>query len=111
MKLLQASNLWERVQPNVKNWPSTAEHLVTGVVLGELDAAIVYLANTTRQKQKLNVYPIDNEMAKAVQPIAVAKDSPFPQLTSRLIKKLRSKESQRQFESLGFRWLNQQHTE
>ena len=105
-KLLDTNGIWNQVQNNVLDWPSTADRLVEAIVIGSLDAAIVYKANTTRQKDSLNVYPIDSEQAKAIQPIAVANDSPYPLLTGRLISKLRSTDSKRRFEALGFRWVS-----
>jgi molybdenum ABC transporter molybdate-binding protein len=106
-KLLDAHGIWEAVSSKVIDWPSTADRLVEAVVFGALDAAIVYRANTTRQADKLNVYPIDDDRAQAIQPIAVAADSKYPLLTSRLIEQIRSAASRRQFESLGFRWLGE----
>jgi molybdenum ABC transporter molybdate-binding protein len=105
-RLLTSASIWDAVQKNVLDWPSTADRLVEGVVLGALDAAIVYRANTTRQKDQLNIFDVNSDLAKAIQPIAVANDSPYPLLTGRLIAKLRSADSKRRFEALGFRWVS-----
>ena len=106
-RLLQQRGIYSQVERNVINRTSTADKLVEAVVLGNLDAAVVYLANTTRQKDKLNIYRIDSERALAVQPIGVANDSRYPNLTERLVKKLRSADSRQRFESLGFVWLGE----
>ena len=111
MNLLKRNQLWEQVEPNVVDWPSTADRLVEGVVIGSMDAAIVYRANTTRQAEKLVVLDIDDEQSVAVQPIAVARDSDFKYLTGRLLDHLRSKHSKDEFEKLGFKWLAEDQTE
>ncbi len=105
MRLLKRDQLWEKIKPKVLNWPSTADRLVEGVVISGLDAAIVYRANTTRDSDRLHVISIDSPEARAVQPIAVATDSKFPNLTERLITQLRSIESRQRFKDLGFEWL------
>ena len=104
-RLLQRRGLWEAVQPKVLDWPSTADRLVESVVISGLDAAIVYRANTTRQRDKLTILEIESPDAKAVQPIAVAKDSEYRHLTQRLIDQLHSATSRDAFIALGFRWL------
>jgi molybdenum ABC transporter molybdate-binding protein len=104
-RLLQEAGLWDQVRAKVVDWPSTADRLVESVVIGGIDAAIVYRANTVRQADKLVVLPIESPHARAVQPIAVATDSPYPQLTQRLIDRLRSSGSRQRFEALGFHWL------
>lgn len=103
-RLLKARDLWGPVQSQVIDWPSTADRLVENVVLGAMDAAIVYKANTVRQADKLRVIPIGDSLAHAVQPIAVARDSRRRHLTQRLVDRLRSESSRKQFESLGFEW-------
>ena len=105
MNLLKRNNLWDSVKPNVVDWPSTADRLVEGVVIGSMDVAIVYQANTTRQADKLTVVPIDDEQSVAVQPIAVARDSDYRFLTERLLGHLRSRHAQKEFEKMGFHWL------
>ena len=104
-RLLQRRGLWEAVQPKVLDWPSTADRLVESVVISGLDAAIVYRANTTRQRDKLTILEIESPDAKAVQPIAVAKASEYRNLTQRLIDQLRSTASRDAFVAMGFRWL------
>ena len=56
-------------------------------------------------QKTLVVIDIDSPRATAIQPIAVAKDSSFPNLMGRLIRKLKSADSRQQFESRGFRWI------
>lgn len=104
-RLMEETGNWEALQPNIQDQPSTADILVAQVVVGGLDAAIVYYANTTLQQDKLEVIRIDNSLARAVQPIGVSNESDYRQLTARLMDRIRSSESQEKFESLGFGWL------
>ncbi len=104
-RLLEKNSLWDQVFVNVKDTPATADRLVEHVVIGSLEAAIVYRANTTMQKDKLTVLSIDDVAARATQPIAVSGQSDFKQLTSRLMENIRSAESMAKFKKLGFDWL------
>ena len=106
-RLLERHGQWAAINERklIVDQPSTADRLVESVVLGAMDAAIVYRANTIRQKEKLNVYLIDDPAAEAVQPIAVGKDSKYPQLTQRFLNAIRSGDSRARFEDLGFEWL------
>ena len=105
-QLLQSNGQWDAIQEKklVVDWPATADRLVESVVLGAMDAAIVFRANTTRQKSKLNVHSIDDPGAEAVQPIAVGIDSKYPLLTRRFLEALRSGDSRARFEDHGFEW-------
>lgn len=104
--LLEKNNLYDEVLPNILDMPATADVLVAQVVLGGLDAAIVYKANTTLQAEKLHIVAIDDDAAHAIQPISVAAKSQYPLLTSRLIEAIRSTQSKEKFEKLGFEWLD-----
>jgi molybdate transport system substrate-binding protein len=104
-RLLEGRGQWEAVKGQVIDWPSTADRLVESLVIGSIDAALVYRANTVRQADKLRVIPVDDPRAQATQPVAVARDSRYPRLAGRLVDRLLSQASQATFESLGFRWL------
>jgi len=103
--LLEKNELWEMIEPNIRDTPATADRLVEHVIFGTLDAAIVYKANTTLQADKLEVVVIDDPSAHAVQPIAVGANSDYKYLTSRLVDHLRTTASQEKFKQLGFEWL------
>ncbi len=104
-RLMEAAGLWGPLQPNVLGEATTADVLVGQVVTGALDAAIVYHANTTAQRDKLVVIPIDSSLAHAVQPIGISNESDYKYLTARLMDRIRSAESQDTFEAKGFGWL------
>ena len=106
-RLLEARRQWDSVKAQVIDWPSTADRLVESLVIGGIDAALVYRANTVRQAGKLRVIPVNDPQALATQPVAVARDSRYPHLAGRLVDRLLSHASRAKFESLGFRWLGE----
>ena len=72
---------------------------------GSLDAAVVYLSNAAGAGAKLDALAIQGiECSTATQPWAVAQESAFPQLASRLFQSICSEESQEVFAAEGFRW-------
>lgn len=103
--LLQKHRVLEQVRANQQVTGPTAAETLMYVVNGRLDAAIVYKANTSLQRDKLDVIPIDDPAAIAIQPIAVARGSKYPLLTARLKEQIMSAKSKPTFEELGFEWL------
>ena len=66
---------------------------------------MVYAANCQNlPKDKFNAIPIDDPLAQAIQNVAVAKVSRYPQLTERLIEAITSAESKERFQKAGFSW-------
>jgi ABC-type molybdate transport system substrate-binding protein len=102
--ILEQLGLYDSVARNVKVNAPTADYLVNQMALGTLDAAIVYRANVSRVHGKFDVIPITEREPRAVQPIAVAKDSHYKYLTNRLIDALASDESRERFEAADFRF-------
>lgn len=73
----------------------------------KLDVALVYLANCQNlSTDKFDTVPIQDPLALAIQNVAVAKSSRFPQLTGRLIEAITSATSRQRFEQAGFEWEN-----
>lgn len=97
-------DLYEAIQPNVKVRTPTADLLVNQLRAGGLDAAIVYAANVSQVRDKLEVIPITEGQPTAVQPIAVADRSKHKYLTARLVETLTTEQSRHAFEQAGFRW-------
>jgi ABC-type molybdate transport system substrate-binding protein len=69
-----------------------------------LDAIVVYISNTKHVRDKFDIKDIDLPCAIAAQPIAAGKQSDHKHLVGRLIKKITSEESRRQFEEYDFTW-------
>ena len=103
--------LQQEIMPNVKVQTPTGDMLVNQLRTGSLDAAVVYLSNAAGSAEYLDAIRITGiECSIATQPWAVAKESPYPNLASRLFAKICSTESQEVFAAEGFRWemgLNQ----
>ena len=100
----EAKDLYTAITPNVAVQTPTADLLVNQLLVGGLDAAIVYRANLSQVLDKLTVIEIDLPEAQAVQPIAAANDSGRKHLAGRLIERLQSESSRTAFERAGFRW-------
>ena len=98
------SDLYKVVQPNIATRTPTADLLVNQLLVGGLDAAIVYRANVAKVKDKLEIISIKQGDPTASQPIAVSKSTPYPYLSQRLVDALTSAESQQRFLLQGFNW-------
>ena len=103
-RMLQAAGLYEGVRANVTVESPTGDFLVNQIRTGSLDAVIVYVSNAAASLDQLAVVAIDLPGADATQPVAVARASKYPQLAGRLIARIRSAESRKAFESVGFTW-------
>ncbi len=104
-RLLQEMDLYDSVYKNVRSQTPTADLLVNQILTGSLDAVIVYEANTSQVRDKLELIRIGHPSAQAIQSYAVAKESKHKHLMNRLFKAIRSAESEKQFQPAGFRWL------
>ncbi len=71
---------------------------------GKLDVALVYEANCQQLTDNFELIPIDLPLARAVQNIAVSKESRYPHLTARLMQSILSAQSKERFVSNGFSW-------
>ena len=95
----------QQVMENVTVQTPTGDMLVNQLKTGALDAAVVYLSNTTGSEDVLDAVMITGiECAQATQPIAIAKQTPYSQLAMRLLDRIRSAESKERFLAHGFQW-------
>ncbi len=100
--LLTNQALLDPVRANQIFSSPTADQCVQAVVAGRLDAAVVYRANTVNQEQKLEILTIDDPLAFAVQPIAVAREARYKQLATQLRDAIVADENRRRLADLGF---------
>ena len=100
------SNLYAEIKQkkNIRVDSPTADMLVNQLLVGGLDAAVVYRANIASISEKLDFVDIREGNPKAVQPIAVNKQSTRPYLAQRLVDAIISTDSRERFLSNGFRW-------
>lgn len=102
---LTEGGIKQEVMSNVTVQSPTGDMLVNQMLTGSLDAAVVYLSNAAGAGEKLDAVPITGlDCATATQPWAVAQESKFPQLASRLFQQICSGESQEIFAAEGFQW-------
>jgi hypothetical protein len=63
---------------------------------------LAYSTDTLSERDKLEVIPIPSELAKAVQPFSLAKNTKFKQLGERLFRAISL--ARLDFEAAGFAW-------
>lgn len=103
-RLLEQGGLLEAVMKNVVAQTPTADMLVNQLRTGSLDATVVYVSNTMKVREQLEVVPLAGPGTTAVQTFSVAKGSNQKQLAARLLEALRSDESRARYEAAGFQW-------
>ncbi|MCG8584124.1 MAG: substrate-binding domain-containing protein [Pirellulales bacterium] len=95
-------------QRNVVVTTGTAHELIMQMLAhSKLDVALVYEANCVNLGDGYKEIPVDHPLARAVQNVAVAKQSPYPLLTERLMESIRSAESKHRFTANRFTWLGE----
>ena len=104
-RMLQSEGVYDDIMKNVRVETPTADLLVNQLLVGPLDAVIVYEANCANVLDELELIRLNSSSAKAIQPIAVGRRSDHKHLVSRLLKAIQSPQSQTTFESIGFRWI------
>ena len=102
--LLLTNGVYAGVRANLKVESATGDFLVNQLRTGSLDAVIAYRSNALLAGDHLEALPIDSPAARALQPLAVARQTPYPQLAARLCLALLSPESRARFEASGFGW-------
>lgn len=104
VRMLKQLNLYESIMENVRSQTPTADLLVNQMRTGSLDAAIVYEANTSLVKDKLNVIPIEEKEAFAIQNYGLSVNSEHKNLMRRFFTFLTSEQSRQQYTENGFDW-------
>jgi molybdate transport system substrate-binding protein len=102
--MLKQLGLYDSIMPNVRSQTPTADLLVNQMRTGSLDAVIVYEANTSQVKDKLNVIHIDKKEAFAIQNFGLGLNSDHKYLMRRFFAFLTSEQSRQQYEGNGFEW-------
>ena len=100
--MLKSMNLWDSVSKNASSQVPTADFLVNQMRTGSLDAAVVYGINIHHDPAHFDAIPLPADKSKAVQPFAVRHDSPYQQMSHRLLTFLRQQRTT--FENAGFVW-------
>ena len=103
-RLLEQGRILDPVMKNVVAQTPTADMLVNQIRTGSLDATVVYVSNTTKVREQLDVIPLQGAGTVAVQTFSVGLGSPRKQLAARLLSALQSDESRTRYEAAGFHW-------
>ena len=105
--MLERRGLTGTLESNVSVKVAKGDDLVSAMQARSLDAALVYRSNTLASPVTLEEHEIvelNDELALAEQPFAVAKASAHPELMKRLGEFLATPEAKVRFQELGFEW-------
>ncbi len=103
--VFRETGMQQELMSNVTVQTPTGDMLVNQLRTGSLDAAVVYLSNATGSGDVLDAVRIqDIPCSTATQPWAIARETKYPNLASRLFEQICSAESQEVFASEGFQW-------
>ena len=102
-RLLESEGLYEKLlEDNVVMQTASSAMLIPNITTGATDAVLAYVTDTLAEADKMDVIPIDSELAAAIQPYSIARSSDYKYLGRRLFETIaRSRDS---FESAGFHW-------
>ena len=103
-RLLEQGGILASVMTNVVTQTPTADMLVNEIRTGALDATVVYVSNTMKVREQLEVVPLQGPGTVAVQTYSVGQGSKHKQLAARLMEALRSAPSRARYEQAGFHW-------
>ena len=103
-RLLESQNLWDNVYKNVRSQTPTADLLVNQIRTGSLDAVVVYEANVSQVKDKLDIVRLSEDNANALQNFGISSNSENQNLMKRLLKALTDVSSKKSYIDNGFEW-------
>ena len=92
---------------NVALLAGKGDDLVNAMQARSLDAALVYRSNALASepiREHCEIINLNDPLALATQPFAVARDTDHPQLSHRLGEWLSAPDARQRFEDLGFTW-------
>ena len=99
------TGVYADVQKNVAVQSPSGDLLIVQLRAGSLDVVVAYQSNVTPYATEIDAIPVTGiPCAKPEQPLAIGKETPYPQLALRLEAALQTAESKRRFEELGFGW-------
>jgi molybdate transport system substrate-binding protein len=102
--LLKQLGHYEAIQSNVVTNTPTADLLVNQIMTGSLDAVVVYRANAVMARDHLELIPIHQQGANAVQTFAIGRNSQHRRTAERLLAAIQASESIERFRQAGFDW-------
>ena len=107
-RLARGQGLTKKLEANRVVDSATGDYLVTQLRSGSLDATIVYrsnaLSHAANVAEHFDLIEIGLPGSTALQPYAIAKQTPHKQLLRRFFEHVLSPASRSRFETVGFRW-------
>lgn len=103
-KLFESQNIWDDVYKNVRSQTPTADLLVNQIRTGSLDAVVVYEANVSQVKDKLDIVMLSESQANALQNFGILTNSKNQNTMKRLLKMLTNENSKKSYLENGFEW-------
>lgn len=103
-KLLESQNIWDEVYENVRSQTPTADLLVNQIRTGSLDAVVVYEANVSQVRDKLDIVWLSEDQANALQNFGILTNSKNQNTMRRLLKMLTNENSKKSYLENGFEW-------
>ena len=109
-RLATAQGLVDGLEANRVVDSATGDYLMNQIRAGSLDAVIVYRSNAMNHPanlaEHLDLIEIGLPGSTAIQPYAVARQTPYKQLLARFFDHVLSPASRARFETVGFRWAS-----
>lgn len=102
-KLLESKSLYEKIKPNIRSETPSADMIVAQFKAGSLDVCLVYIANVVYMKNEIEIIPINEDRAIAIQPFAIANNTNNHYLLERFLEALKNNHSH--FLNAGFKYL------
>lgn len=108
-KLLNEKGLWDGIYPNICSQTPTADLLVNQLRTGSLDAAIVYISNVTKVKDKIEIIDINGPGNTAIQNYGIVKTSSNGWIMKRLLEELYADKSIESFGDNGMIFIGERN--
>jgi molybdenum ABC transporter molybdate-binding protein len=103
-RLLEEADVFETIRKNGNIVTETASSalLIPNITTGAADVVLAYRSDTIAEQKKLEVVPINSNLAKAIQPYSISRSTKFRALSGRLLDTIAR--SRDKFEEAGFNW-------
>lgn len=107
-RLLEQEGVLDAVLANVLAEKPSSAMLVPAVTTGAADVAVAYRSDALAEQERLQIIAIDSPLARAVQPIGMARSSQHKYLAERLMQHVDAADAA--FRAAGFQVLDQPTT-
>jgi molybdate transport system substrate-binding protein len=106
------TGLYGKVRRNIKVEVPSGDLLISEMRGGSLDAIVCYESNVKPYTSEFEFTPVDigasnQDCTNPLQPVAISKTTPYPNLARRLMDAFQTPQSRARFEALGFGWKKQ----